>query len=43
MIHIDPARRLVIVTSGAWPSAESASGSKARQRLIDAVVAALPG
>ena len=42
MIHIDPARRLVIVTSGAWPTAVSASKSKARQALIDAVVAALP-
>jgi CubicO group peptidase (beta-lactamase class C family) len=43
MIHIDPKRRLVIVTSGAWPTAVSASKSQARQALIDAVVAALPG
>ncbi len=43
MIHIDPKRRLVIVTSGAWPSAVSQSKSQARQTLIDAVVAALPG
>jgi CubicO group peptidase (beta-lactamase class C family) len=43
MIHIDPARRLVIVTSGAWQTAVSQNKSMARQALINAVVAALPG
>jgi len=39
MIHIDPARKLVIVISSAWPEATSKGRSEARQSLIDAVAA----
>ena len=40
-IHVDPARKLVIVVSSAWPEATSARRSSARAALIAAVVAAV--
>jgi CubicO group peptidase (beta-lactamase class C family) len=41
MIHIDPARRLVIVTNSAWPNATGAPLSAARQAFIDAATRAV--
>ena len=41
LIHIDPARRLVIVTSSAWPSATDDRLAAFRTELIAAVTAAV--
>lgn len=43
LIHIDPARRLVVVTSGAWPKATGAELSQARAAFIQAVHHAIDG
>ena len=40
-LHIDPARKLVIVTSSAWPEATSRARSMTREKLVKAVVAAV--
>jgi CubicO group peptidase (beta-lactamase class C family) len=40
MIHIDPARRLVIVTSSAWPQATGRDLSLARASLVQIITAA---
>jgi CubicO group peptidase (beta-lactamase class C family) len=41
MIHIDPARRLIIVTSSAWPDATSPARSDARTELIRRITGAV--
>ena len=41
MIHIDPARRLIIVMSSAWPDATSAARSDARVELIRRITGAV--
>jgi CubicO group peptidase (beta-lactamase class C family) len=43
MIHIDPKRRLVIVTSSAWPEPTSAARSDARNELIRRITVAARG
>jgi CubicO group peptidase (beta-lactamase class C family) len=41
MIHIDPARRLIIVMSSAWPDATSPARSDARAELIRRITRAV--
>ena len=41
MIHIDPARRLIIVTNSAWPDATSPARSAARAELIRRITLAV--
>lgn len=41
MIHIDPARRLVIVINSAWPAAVGRPFMAARAGLVDAIAAAV--
>lgn len=43
MIHIDPARRLVVVINSAWPEATSAARSAARAHLLAAIASAVDG
>lgn len=43
LIHIDPARRLVVAISGAWPKATGTDLSLARARFLDAVKRAVDG
>ena len=40
MIHVDPARRLVVAINGDWPTAVGPELSQHRQALLDAIVAA---
>jgi len=40
LIHIDPARKLVVVINSAWATAESGAHAPVRQALIDAITAA---
>ena len=40
MIHIDPARKLVVVINSAWATAESGAHAPVRKALIDAISAA---
>lgn len=41
MIHIDPARRLVVAINSAWPVATGKEPSAARVALVDAIAAAV--
>ena len=41
LIHVDPARRLVVVTNSAWPEATNRERTFARLRILDAIAAAL--
>ena len=40
LIHIDPARKLVVVISSAWATAESGAHAPVRNALIDAIATA---
>jgi len=40
LIHIDPARKLVVVINSAWATAESRTHAPLRNALIDAITAA---
>ena len=41
LIHVDPSRRLVVVTNSAWPEATNRERTFARLRILDAIAAAL--
>jgi CubicO group peptidase (beta-lactamase class C family) len=43
LIHVDPKRRLVVVTSSAWPQATGRELSAARAAMVGQIVAAVDG
>jgi len=43
LVHVDPARRLVVAMSGAWPKATGTELSLARTRFLEAVKRAVDG
>lgn len=43
MVHVDPARRLVVVTTSAWPQATGRALSAARAAMVAKIVAAVDG